>query len=255
MPRSRRLSPRPDCLEQPRASGFINAILRRCQREQAQLLPRSIASSPCALRIRAGSWRVCARIGAIARHDILDANNQRPPFWIRVNRLRVTRCELSRAIAGEARSASRPACWRTPHCCSIKPWMSANYRDSKRDLVSVQDAAAQLAGHLLDPQPGERILDACAAPGGKTGHLLELAPELAALTAVDVSPERLSRVTQNLQRLVHGSDVAQAARGRCRGAGQLVGWQGIQPHSARCALFGDGRDPPPSRYQAAAAGG
>ncbi len=68
-------------------------------------------------------------------------------------------------------------------------------------LVSVQDAAAQLAGHLLAPQRGEHILDACAAPGGKTGHLLELENELGALTAVDVSPERLIRVTQNLQRL------------------------------------------------------
>jgi len=67
--------------------------------------------------------------------------------------------------------------------------------------VSVQDAAAQLAAHLLQPQSGERVLDACAAPGGKTGHLLELAPELAELTAVDVSSERLLRVTQNLQRL------------------------------------------------------
>jgi 16S rRNA (cytosine967-C5)-methyltransferase len=73
-------------------------------------------------------------------------------------------------------------------------------------LVSVQDAAAQLAGHLLDPQPGERILDACAAPGGKTGHMLERSPELGGLTAVDVSPERLTRVTQNLHRLFGESE-------------------------------------------------
>ena len=54
---------------------------------------------------------------------------------------------------------------------------------------------------MLAPQPGERVLDACAAPGGKTGHLLELQPELAELVAVDVSPERLTRIADNLQRL------------------------------------------------------
>ena len=118
-------------------------------------------------------------------------------------------------------------------------------------LVSVQDAAAQLAAHLLEPQAGERILDACAAPGGKTGHLLELAPELAALTAVDVSPERLLRVTQNLQRLGLTAQLIAAD------AAEPAAWwdgQGIQSHSARRALFGDRRDPPPSGYQAAAAG-
>jgi 16S rRNA (cytosine967-C5)-methyltransferase len=67
--------------------------------------------------------------------------------------------------------------------------------------VSVQDGAAQLAAHLIGPQPGERILDACAAPGGKTCHLLELQPELAELVAVDVSAQRLIRVRENLDRL------------------------------------------------------
>ena len=68
-------------------------------------------------------------------------------------------------------------------------------------LVSIQDAAAQLAARLMRPQPGERILDACCAPGGKTGHLLELQPELEQLVAVDSSAPRLKRVHENLQRL------------------------------------------------------
>lgn len=67
-------------------------------------------------------------------------------------------------------------------------------------LVSVQDAGAQLAGWLLDIQPGQRILDACAAPGGKTGHILELADDLA-VTAVDADERRLQRVGENLARL------------------------------------------------------
>ena len=67
--------------------------------------------------------------------------------------------------------------------------------------MSVQDAAAQLGARLVAPRAGERVLDACAAPGGKTGHLLELQPELAQLVAVDVSSERLTRIADNLRDL------------------------------------------------------
>ena len=67
-------------------------------------------------------------------------------------------------------------------------------------MCSVQDLSAQYAGPLLNPQPNERVLDACAAPGGKTGHILELEPSIA-VTAGDISPERLDRVADNLSRL------------------------------------------------------
>jgi 16S rRNA (cytosine967-C5)-methyltransferase len=67
--------------------------------------------------------------------------------------------------------------------------------------VSVQDAAAQLAARLVAPQPGERVLDACAAPGGKTCHLLELEPSMSEVVALDISAARLRRVEENLQRL------------------------------------------------------
>ena len=85
--------------------------------------------------------------------------------------------------------------------------------------VSIQDAAAQLGARLLAPQPGERILDACAAPGGKTGHLLELQPELAELVAVDVSSERLTRIADNLQRLGIVGDAGRPATPPNRPAG------------------------------------
>jgi 16S rRNA (cytosine967-C5)-methyltransferase len=190
-------------LKQPRASGFINAILRRCQREQAQLLPQ--IDRDLAVRTSHPRWLVekLRKDWGDRASDILDANNQRPPFWIRVNRLRVTpanyREQLQASQIGVAASMFDDTALLLERAMDVSelPGFEAG-------LVSVQDAAAQLAGHLLDPQPGERILDACAAPGGKTGHLLELQPELAGLTAVDVSPERLTRVTQNLQRLFTG---------------------------------------------------
>src|SRR2546430_13070730 len=68
-------------------------------------------------------------------------------------------------------------------------------------LVSVQDAGAQLAATLLDAQAGMRVMDACAAPGGKTGHLLEHTPDLAELWAIDVDAERVARIRANLEGL------------------------------------------------------
>ena len=187
-------------LQQPRASGFINAILRRCQREQAQLLKE--IDRDLAIRTAHPRWLV-EKLRADWKDrapDILTANNQRPPFWIRVNRLRANaanyRAQLQAKEIGIAASLFDDSALLLDQAMDVGEL--PGFEDG---LVSVQDAAAQLAAHLLEPQAGERILDACAAPGGKTGHLLELSPELAALTAVDVSPERLLRVTQNLQRL------------------------------------------------------
>ena len=203
-------------LKQPRASGLVNAILRRCQREQAQLLPK--IDRDLAVRTAHPRWLVekLRKDWGDRANDILDANNQRPPFWIRVNRARVTaanyREQLQAKQIGVLASAFDDTALLLDRAMDV-----SDLPGFAEGLVSVQDAAAQLAGHLLDPQAGDRILDACAAPGGKTGHLLELAPELAALTAVDVSPERLTRVSQNLHRLgvtaqVLAADAAEPAK-------------------------------------------
>jgi 16S rRNA (cytosine967-C5)-methyltransferase len=187
-------------LNQPRASGFINAILRRCQREHAKLLPeidRDLAARTAHPRWLVEKLRKDWREQA---SEILDANNQRPPFWIRVNRLRATAANY-RATLQEQQIGVTESLFDGTALLLDKAMDVGDLPGFEQGWVSVQDAAAQLAAHLVDPQAGERILDACAAPGGKTGHLLELAPELAALTAVDVSSERLERVQQNLQRL------------------------------------------------------
>lgn len=187
-------------LGQPRASGFINAILRRCQREHAQLLPQ--IDRDLAVRTAHPRWLVekLRKDWRERSNDILDANNQRPPFWIRVNRLRATPANY-RAALQEKQIGVAASLFEDTALLLDKAMDVGDLPGFEQGWVSVQDAAAQLAAHLVDPCAGERILDACAAPGGKTGHLLELAPELAALTAVDVSPERLERVQQNLQRL------------------------------------------------------
>lgn len=187
-------------LQQPRAAGLLNAILRRCQREGARLTT-AIDRDP-AIRTAHPRWLVDALAAdwPADYEQILAANNERPPFWLRVNRLRGTGREYRRQL--EAQGFEVAASRDDDHTLMLS--RAADVGDLpgfSEGLVSVQDAAAQLAAALLAPRPTQRVLDACAAPGGKTCHLLELQPQLEELVAVDVSKERLVRVTENLQRL------------------------------------------------------
>lgn len=187
-------------LDQPRAAGLINALLRRFLRERdAQL--RAI-DSKAAVRTAHPAWLVdmLAADWPGEYTSILDENNARPPLWLRVNRLRVAGADYRRDLEARghvvAQSLFDDETLRLERAVDVSelPGFAAGH-------VSVQDAAAQLAARLLDPRPGERVLDACAAPGGKTGHILELQPELSELVAVDVSAERMERVRENLARL------------------------------------------------------
>jgi 16S rRNA (cytosine967-C5)-methyltransferase len=187
-------------LGHPRAAGLINAVLRRCQREHEQLGPQ--IDRDVAVGTAHPHWLVDALEAEWGEQAeaILAANNQRPPFWVRVNRRRTTGAEYRARLAASGIAV-------TNSMYDDEALLLADAVDVA-DLpgfgdgdVSIQDAAAQLGARLLAPEPGERILDACAAPGGKTGHLLELQPELAELVAVDVSSERLTRIADNLHRL------------------------------------------------------
>lgn len=187
-------------LKQPRAAGLLNAVLRRCQRESAKLEP-SIDRDP-AIRTAHPRWLVdaLATDWPADFESILAANNERPPFWLRVNRLRCTGAEYRRQLQAQGFEIAASRC--DDHTLMLT--RAADVGDLPgfgEGLVSVQDAAAQLAAPLLAPRPGDRVLDACAAPGGKTCHLLELQPRIEELIAVDVSKERLVRVEENLQRL------------------------------------------------------
>jgi 16S rRNA (cytosine967-C5)-methyltransferase len=183
-----------------RATGFVNAILRRFQRERDQIVTR-IDRDP-AVRTAHPPWLV-----SMYRQDwpdaagrMLDADNELPPFWLRVNRARTTRddCIASLALAGfacETDVDAADALRVVPHADVRKlPGFAEGH-------LSVQDAAAQLAIEVLAPREGERILDACAAPGGKAGYILERTAGRSALLALDVSTTRLARVTQNFERL------------------------------------------------------
>jgi 16S rRNA (cytosine967-C5)-methyltransferase len=180
------------------STGLVNGVLRRCTRESEQLLqklsPAQQASLPQWLfeQIRK-AWP--EQLAAI-----IAASNSHPPMCLRVNQRQVTaqhyQQQLTEAGINSSTCELSTAGLRLEEAVdvSLLPGFAQGH-------VSVQDEGAQLAASLLRPLPGERILDACSAPGGKACHLLEQQPGLAELVAADSSPERLQRVSENIQRL------------------------------------------------------
>lgn len=197
-------------------AGLVNACLRRWLRERDALKSRT-ARVPEVVHAHPRWW-----LDALAAdwpkdwESIVAAANLQGPMWVRVNRLHCTReawHERLVAAGGAAtpwESAPEALLLAAPMDVEALPGFSAGD-------VSVQDAAAQLAAGLLGPQPGMRVLDACAAPGGKAAHLLERCPEID-LTALDVVPARLERVRENLARL------GLTAQVRAGDAGDPAGW-------------------------------
>jgi 16S rRNA (cytosine967-C5)-methyltransferase len=187
-------------LKQERAAGLVNAVLRRFAREKEALFAQ--ADNELAARVAHPRWLVDQLRASWPEHfkGVLEANNAHPPMVLRVDLTRAGVAEYiarlaAAGIVGHA-SAWAPAAVQLEHPVPVS--LLPGFNDG---LVSVQDAGAQLAAPLLDCQAGMRVLDACAAPGGKTSHLLELTPNLAELVAVDVDARRLRRVHENLERL------------------------------------------------------
>lgn len=187
-------------LGKPWARGLVNALLRRFQRERARI-DGALGDDP-GYRTAHPPW-LAERLTAdwpLQAEAMLAANNGRAPMTLRVNRLRSGRdAYLQRlAAAGIDGSGTRHS---DDGIVLARPRAVAELPGFADGVVSVQDEAAQLCAPLLAPRPGQRMLDACCAPGGKTGHLLELAPDCAELIAIDHSGERLRQVAENLQRL------------------------------------------------------
>ena len=176
--------------------GLANAVLRNFQRRRAEL--EKLADEQPRGRWSHPDWWIAKLQAQHPAHwqEILDASQQHPPFTLRVNRRHgdVTHYLQRLAEAGLAARQSGPDAVTLDRAVPVHSLPGFDEGD-----VSVQDAGAQWAARLLDAQPGQRVLDACAAPGGKTGHILEGAD--VALTAVDLDVTRLARVEENLNRL------------------------------------------------------
>lgn len=130
---------------------------------------------------------------------IMTANDQQAPLWLRVN-ARLTTVEALKQKLGDAGIEAAASSVLPGALCLPGGADVSQLPGFATGLFSVQDAAAQLAARLVNPEPGQRVLDACAAPGGKTAHLLELAEDID-LVAVDRSAQRLEKLSQNLERL------------------------------------------------------
>ncbi len=182
------------------AKGFVNGVLRRFQREQS-VLESAVARSQSARYAHPDWWIERLKIAWPEEWQaILEANNARPPMALRVNLARITREEYLAKLnrkgidAEVSRYVDSGVILKQALNVDALPGFSEG-------LVSVQDCAAQLAASLLDLSAGQRVLDVCAAPGGKTAHILEHESGLSAVCAVDIDADRLRRVEQNLTRL------------------------------------------------------
>lgn len=193
-------------IKRPQLKGLINGVLRQFQRQQEELLAE-FASSDNRYLFPAWLLKRVQKAYPQQWQQVIEASNQRPPKWLRVNRQHHTR-DAWLALLEEH---------------GLQGLTHADYPDAVRLVtaapvtalpgfaegwVTVQDASAQGCVNFLAPQNGERILDLCAAPGGKTTHILEAAPE-ASVLAVDVDEQRLSRVYDNLKRLGMKAQVKQ----------------------------------------------
>jgi 16S rRNA (cytosine967-C5)-methyltransferase len=216
----------------PAAAGFINAVLRRFIRERQAIVAQAGHSV-------LGAWNHPAWWVERLRHDwpaqwqaLLGQAQQHPPMVLRVNTRRASRADYQQRLAA-AGLAARPALGPGHEQALVlsQPCPVERLPGFAQGEVSVQDLAAQRAAPLLlgaGLPAGARVLDACAAPGGKTAHLLELAPEID-LLALDADPARLVRVDDTLRRLgLAGPQV----RTRAADARQVAQWWDGQPFDA-----------------------
>jgi 16S rRNA (cytosine967-C5)-methyltransferase len=210
-------------LRRPKLSGLVNAILRRFLRDR----PSDLPSLGMAAEYDHPEWLI-----EMLQEDwpenwqtILAANNERGPMWLRVNPAHASSAqyldELQAQHIDAELLAGLPQAVRLkePQTVELLPGFGAGH-------VSVQDAAAQLAAPWLLQDISGRVLDACAAPGGKSGHLLELGGDRIELTCLDNDADRLRRVTDNLDRL------GQHASMRCGDASNPAEWWDGEPFAA-----------------------
>lgn len=192
-----------------RARALVNAVLRNFQRRREALLAEA-QTDPVA-RWNHPAWWI-ARLKAEYPQDwqaILEASNTHPPMTLRVNRRRTTLEDYQRRLAAAGMAAVQTGEWALT---LARPVPVSELPGFAEGLVSVQDLGAQYAAGLLDCGDRMRVLDACAAPGGKTAHLLERHD--LDLTALDLDPLRLQRVRDNLARLGLTAQVLSGDAGR-----------------------------------------
>ena len=183
-------------LEKWSSKGFVNALLRRFLRER-RVLELRLRDDP-QTRYQHPRWWIDVVRAAFPGEwgPVMEAGNTHPPMCLRVNRRRADPQLLCERLAAEGFAARRIG---PVGLLLDKPVPVDRLPGFAQGAVSVQDAGAQQAVDYLDLRPGQRVLDACAAPGGKSAHILETAD--VALTALDIDVVRCARIERNLERL------------------------------------------------------
>lgn len=191
-------------LKRPQLKGLINGVLRQFQRQQDELEQKALSQS---CRYLHPDWLLKRLKKSYPKQwdNIVEANNKKPPMWIRVNRQYHSRDEylkLLQDINIEAYTdENQPDAIRLaiPQNVLLLPGFEQGW-------VTIQDLSAQESVNYLQPQNDELILDLCAAPGGKTTHILEAAPN-AKVIAVDIDQQRVNRIKENLFRLNQQAEI------------------------------------------------
>lgn len=196
-------------LGKPGKAGLVNALLRRFLRERDSLLAE-IERDP------ANRWLFPTWLVQGLRSDwpqdwegIIETSNEHPPMSLRVNRRRASRGDYAARLAA-AGVAAQPIPGSQTGLILDRPRATRDLPGFAEGLVSVQDGGAQLAAELLDARPGQRVLDACAAPGGKAAAILERVDRDLELVAIDKDEARLETVRTNLTRLGLAAQIAVA---------------------------------------------
>jgi len=180
------------------ATGMVNGVLRNFQRNQGDLLLKlpehaAYAHPEWLFKKTQKSW-------PDYWSSIVEAGNSHPPMTLRANQLQAQRDEVIKHLA-QAEIEASPTQFSAFGITLKTPVSVDKLPGFETGLFSVQDEAAQLAAPLLQLSPGMRVLDACAAPGGKTCHILESQTDLKEVVALDINPYRLEQIEENLDRL------------------------------------------------------
>jgi len=185
--------------KKPWAKGLVNAVLRSYQRSAAELHEKMLQN--LVTLYAHPQWIIdqVQKNWLLEWQDILTANNQRPPFVLRVNQKHISRARYLEKLGANKMNA-RVVPETQAGIILEQPWDVQDLPGFFTGEVSVQDGAAQLAAELLELKSGQCVLDMCAAPGGKAAHILELQADIE-LVAVDRDEKRLQDVRNNLSRL------------------------------------------------------
>ena len=193
-------------LRKKEAAAFVNGILRGIAEGRKEITYPDLRTEPIeyiAAFHSHPSWLVRRWVEQFGREETIalcEANNQFPPLTSRVNTLKASRVEIIKRLHDQGIEAS-PTLFSPVGLRIESPPALTTWGPLQQGLLQVQDEAAQLVSLILAPKPGERVLDLCAAPGGKTTHMAELMQNQGEIIAVDVSPTKLQLVQENCQRL------------------------------------------------------